>query len=139
MHRRRYDTDLDRSRGVLRRDIVAVFGVVAVALNLIAALTVGFHSRSVDPALAELAGGRAVLCAGDNGDVAIQDGKGGACHSPHCLFCLPLMHGTLCPCEPSGVDARAPAVMASIAGCEADDDPTLVLSDGLWARGPPVG
>ena len=35
MHRRRYDTGLDRNRGLPRRAIVAAFGVVAVALNLV--------------------------------------------------------------------------------------------------------
>ena len=139
MRPRRYDTDLDQNRGLLRRAMVAAFAVVAMALNLVAALTVGAHSRSVDPALAEPACAQAVICGGDNGGLALTDGKGGVYHSSHCLYCLPLMHGALCPCIHSGVDARAPVVLASIAGRGAGDDPTFVSSAGLWARGPPIG
>lgn len=105
----RYDTSTDPSRGGLRRRLSAALCTLALALNIVAGVALSSKPAEAELAARALANGWNVICSGagltivDAGGNRVPDDQTGAAGGPHCVFCLPLMHGDLAIAQASTV------------------------------------
>lgn len=143
--RRRYDTAIDRRRGIRRRDIAAVLGIVVLALNLLSGIALSL--RPAERSLAEraFANGWNVICSGagliviDAEGHQVPDDQTGAprSHSPQCLFCLPLMHGDMAAPPFSCIVVPTRIVVTGLSITTPLTRDHIAPTTTVWARGPP--
>ncbi|UFZ02707.1 DUF2946 domain-containing protein [Bradyrhizobium ontarionense] len=141
-----YDTSINESRGERRRTLAALFCMVAVALNLVGALTLPFRSAPLELTAAVLdhgwtiicsAGGMTVLDADGHRVPDDQTGQAGPA-SEHCVFCLPLMHGNVALAPAIEIPVPAQFVLADPASRPASMPVVRLSAFGAWPRAPPV-
>ena len=145
MSARRYDTRVRARVGALRREIAVWLAALAIFFNVLAEGSLRAGPIEIEPALAGVAGETLVICTAAGRLVADRDGRpasqpGGhdGHDGPHCVFCLPLMQGSLLAPSAAGQDfaRRAPLpIRRQIAELRA---PTVRRASHAWARGPPL-
>jgi hypothetical protein len=108
---RTYDFAIDRARGRVRREVVALIGGLLVLFNIIAAGAFGASARTM--ALSNPSADRTVICSGEGMIVVDRSGKpvddrDRSGQKLGCPFCLPLMQGHAKAPDPGAViPARA--------------------------------
>lgn len=145
MGARCYDTRLTGNCGAYRRNAMVMLGMLALAFNLIAGISLSARAIPVGSAASELSLDRFVICTSAGTIVIDRDGNvvpdaGGAPqgHEPHCLFCLPLLQGSLLALAATGVDAPLPRSSHSSAVVDADRRPAPFIATANLPRGPPA-
>lgn len=100
--RQHYDISTDPALGRMRRIVVSWLGLALLAFNLLASSGLAAQAAEQGPAAftQELLGDRIVVCTAAGMVVFDRDGHPvngdtGSGHSDLCVFCAPIMHGSL--------------------------------------------
>lgn len=145
MRARRYDTRLTGNCGAYRRNAMAVLGMLALAFNLIAGISLSARAIQIGSPVSELSLDSFVICTSAGKIVVDRDGNvvpdaGGAPqgHEPHCLFCLPLMQGSLLAFGATSVDTPPQRSFRNSVVVDADWRPSPFIVAANLPRGPPA-
>jgi len=142
-----YNTELTGQCGALRRDIMVVVGILALALNFLAGISFSARPFQTGSALSLSSLDRFVICSSSGSIVVDRDGNvvpgdddGGLPpgHEPHCLFCLPLLQGSLLAPETAGIEAPDRCAHRSFALLDVSVRPARPSLAANLPRGPPA-
>lgn len=145
MRARRYDTRVRRDAGGARRRIVAWAAALAILMNFAVGGLVTAKPAALDRGSPGLDDAAIVICTAQGKIVVDRDGRPVSRPSgeheghegPHCLFCLPLMHGAVAPAafdfSPIAQGRESDALPVCVDASRRE----LFRVAALWARGPP--
>lgn len=139
----RYDTSTDSSRGALRRRLSAALCTLALALNIVTGVALTFKPAEAELAARALENGWNIICSGagltivDADGNRIPDDQTGAAGGPHCVFCLPLMHGDVAIAQASTVATPARHGLLLQTPPPTLAPPATTTSSQAWPRAPP--
>jgi hypothetical protein len=145
MRSHQYDTQLTGRCGALRREVMVVLGIFALALHFIAGLSTSVQPFTAGQALSEVASGRFVICtrAGsvvvDKDGIAVPDsGNVPRDHDSECVFCPPQLGGSLLAPEVVSLETPNRRVSQKIAVVDAGILPARTGLAANLPRGPPT-
>lgn len=141
-----YDTGLGARRGQVRRDVACTLGLLVVLFNLAAGIAVETVSPRASWAERALKNGWTIICSAYAGPTLV-DAAGRPiefpdtdtpAHTPHCLFCFPLMQGDALALPLWQVPPPAFGLSGETLGSHRPLVVASTFPSGLWPRAPPV-
>jgi hypothetical protein len=131
-------------RRSFRRRVAAAFCTVALLFNVVCGVVLSAGPSQADIAARALENGWTIICSANGALVIDADGNRvpddpvghpGAT-GPHCLFCLPLMHGNVSIATAATIAAISPQVLRHSLP-PADVTIARIASIQAWPRAPP--
>ena len=142
---RTYDISIDETRGELRRMIATMCCSIALAFNILCGIVLSLGASPTSLATRALENGWTIICSAGGTIVVDADGNrvtddpaGHAGSSgPHCVFCLPLMHGDVALAGVTTTPSSAVETVLRHSLSRTDAPVVRFSSTQAWPRAPP--